>query len=354
MPRIIKKVSKKAGLPPGTLIHVGEKKVEKTRISLIDYNVEQFQEKEVENIEESFPFKETPTVTWINIDGIHDVKVIEKIGRHFDLHPLLLEDILNTEQRPKMEDFETYIFVVLKMLTQGDKSGEIKSEQFSVVLGTNFVISFQEKEGDVFDPIRERIRHGKGRLRKMGADYLAYALIDSIVDSYFLILEKFGERIEVMEEELVTRPSQETLQAIHNMKRELIFLRKSIWPLREVVSGLQRGESKLIKKTTGIYLRDVYDHTIHVIDTIETYRDMVSGMLDIYLSSISNKMNEVMKVLTIIATIFIPITFVAGIYGMNFEYMPELSWRGGYFAVWAVILGVAAVMLTYFKKKGWL
>jgi len=353
MPRLTKK-AKKAGLPPGVLVHVGEKRAEKVRISLIDYDEKGFQEKEVKNIEDCFPFKDTPTVTWINIDGLHEVELIEKLGKHFDLHPLLLEDILNTGQRPKLEDFEDYLFVVLKMLSQTKKEEEIIAEQISLVLGPNFVISFQEREGDTFDPIRERIRSGKGRIRKMGADYLAYALIDAVVDGYFPLLEKFGERIEGMEEELVSDPAPETLQTIHDLKREMIFLRRSVWPLRELISGLQRGESPLVKETTKVYLRDVYDHTIQVIDSIENFREMVSGMLDIYLSSVSNKMNEVMKVLTMIATIFIPLTFIAGIYGMNFEYMPELGWRWSYPIVWLIIIAIAALMVTYFKRKRWL
>jgi len=353
MPRI-KKASKKAGLPPGTLVHVGEKKTERTRITIIDYDEAQFQEKEAKTIEESFPFKDKPTVTWINIDGIHEVDIVEKIGKHFGMHPLILEDIVNTGQRPKMEDFDDYIFVVLKMLYYDERENRINAEQVSLILGSNFVISFQEEAGDVFNPIRERIRNAKGRIRKMGADYLAYALIDAIVDNYFIILEKIGESIEDMEEELVTNPTPETLQAIHNMKREMIFLRKSVWPLRELVSGLERAESSLIHESTGIYLRDVYDHTIQVIDTIETFRDMISGMLDIYLSSISNKMNEVMKVLTIFAALFIPLTFVAGVYGMNFEFMPELKVRWGYFVVLSLMIAVGAVMIFYFKRKKWL
>ena len=352
MPGSIKR-SKKAGLPPGTLVHVGERKTEETRITLIDYDKEQFQEREVKEIEECLPFKDKPTMTWINIDGIHKVEVIDKIGAHFKLHPLLLEDIVNTEQRPKIEDSEDYLFIVLKMLYYDKRDNEIKTEQVSLILGHNYVISFQENVGDVFDPVRERIRKGKARIRKMGSDYLAYALMDAIVDSYFLILEGIGERVEDIEEELVGNPTTETLQEIHKLKRDMIILRKSIWPLREVINGMLRTESKLIKKQTGIYLRDVYDHTIQVIDTVETLRDMVSGMLDIYLSSISNRMNEVMKVLTIIATIFIPLTFIAGIYGMNFRYMPELELRWGYFAVWLVMIAIGISMLFYFRRKKW-
>jgi magnesium transporter len=333
---------------------VGEKRAAEVQIAVIDYDEAQFQEKEAKTVEECFPFKDKPTVTWINVNGIHRVDVIEKIGKHFNIHPLVLEDILNTGQRPKMEDFGEYIYIVLKMLHYNDETNEIASEQMSLILGPNFVISFQEKEGDVFNPIRERIRNDKGRIRKMGSDYLAYALADAVVDNYFIILEKFGEKTEFLEEELVTNPTPETLQGIHNLKREMIFLRKSVWPLREVISGLERGESALIKKTTAIYLRDVYDHTIQVIDTVETLRDMISGMLDIYLSSISNKMNEVMKVLTIIATIFIPLTFIAGVYGMNFANMPELGWHWGYFVVLVVMLAIGVSMLIHFRRKKWL
>jgi len=353
MLRLTKRASKKAGLPPGTLVHVGERKVEETKITIIDYDGAQCQEKKVKTIEECFPFKDTPTVTWINIDGLHEVDIIEKLGRHFDLHPLILEDIVNTEQRPKMEDFGSYVFIVLKMLDYVQDKNEISSEQVSLVLGSNFVISFQEREGDVFNPVRERIKNGKGRIRKMGADYLAYALVDSIIDNYFAILERFGEGIEDAEEELVKMPTTETLQSIHKLKREMIFLRKSVWPLREVVSGLERGETPLVHESTRVYLRDVYDHTIQVIDTIENFRDMVSGMLDIYLSSVSNRMNEVMKVLTIFASIFIPLTFIAGIYGMNFAFMPELAWPWGYPAILVVMALAAGAMLVYFKRKRW-
>ncbi len=350
----IKKRSKKSGLPPGALVHIGDKKMEKTRITLIDYDESQFQEKEVKMVEECFPFKDKPTVTWINIDGIHQIEIIEKIGQHFGVHPLILEDILNTDQRPKIEDFDNYIYVALKLLKYMENSDEIISEQVSLIMGANFVISFMECEEDIFNPVRERIRTGKGHIRKMGSDYLAYSLADAIVDNYFVIMEKIGEKIEVMEEELVTNPTRETLKSFHNLQRELIFLRKSVWPLREVVNNLQRGESSLIHKSTRIYLRDIYDHTIEVIDIIEGLRDTVSRMLDIYLSSISNKLNEIMKVLTIIATIFIPLTFIAGVYGMNFEYMPELKWRWGYPVIWIIMTAIGILMLNYFRTKKWI
>lgn len=351
--KLIRKRGKKIGLPPGTPVFVGERKEEEAKISIIDYDETHFQEREAKAIEECFPFKDTPTVTWINIDGIHDVDIIDKLGKHFELHPLIMEDIMNTEQRPKMEDFGNYLYVVLKMLYYDDEENETKVEQVSMILGDNFVISFQERRGDIFDPIRERLRNGKGRIRKMETDYLAYSLLDAIVDNYFTILEKLGERIEELEEKVVTDPRPGTFQDIHRLKREMVFLRKSVWPLRELINGLERGESPLIHKSTCIYLRDVYDHTIQVIDTVETYRDMLLGMHDTYLSSVSNRMNEIMKVLTIIATIFIPLTFIVGIYGMNFEFMPELKWRGAYFIVWGVIIAIAISMLSYFKRRKW-
>jgi magnesium transporter len=354
MPKLIKKRSKKAGLPPGALVHIGEKKAETLKITIMDYDEAHFEEKEIKTIDECFIFKDKPTVTWINIDGLHQVEILEKLGECYGLHPLVLEDILNTDQRPKMEDYGEYIYIVLKDLDYDDKSSQIEPEQISLILGPNFVFSFQEREGDTFDTIRERLRNSKGRIRKMGADYLAYTLLDSIVDNYFIILEKLGEKIEFLEEKLVTQPTPETLQIIHHLKREMIFLRKAVWPLREVINGLERGEPSLIKESTRIYLRDVYDHTIQTIDTIETYRDMVSGMLDIYLSSVSNRLNSVMKVLTIIATIFMPLTFLAGVYGMNFKFMPELEWRWGYPVIWLVMVGIGVFMLLYFRKKRWL
>jgi magnesium transporter len=354
MPKSLRRKSRKAGLPPGTLVHIGEERTAKVKITIIDYDESNLQERDILKVEECYPFKQKSTVTWINIDGIHDVDIIEKIGTHYGLHPLLLEDIVNTEQRPKIEDFGDHLFIVIKMLSFDEEQGGINIEQVSLVVGPNYVLSFQEKEGDVFEPVRDRIRRAKGRIRKMGADYLAYSLLDAIVDGYFLILEKIGDRIEDLEENLISRPDARTLQTIHSLKREMIFLRRSVWPLREVISGMSRKESALVKETTGIFLRDVYDHTVQVIDTIETYRDFVSGMLDTYLSSISNRMNEVMKILTIFATIFIPLTFVAGIYGMNFSYMPELGWKWGYFGALAVMAVIGISLLVYFRNKKWL
>jgi len=353
MLKLFRKTTRKVGLPPGTLVQVEEKKAEKVRISLIEYDEAQFQEKEAATIEECFPFKDKSSVTWINIDGIHQVDILEKIGAHFGIHPLVLEDIMNPEQRPKIEDFENYIYVIAKMIYFDDRKNDIEAGQLSIILGPNFIISFQEKKGDIFNPVRDRIRKARGRIRKMKPDYLAYALLDTIVDHYFIVLEKLGGKIADMEEELVAKPTPETLQSIYTLKRELIFLRKSIWPLREVVNVLERGEPSLIHKSTVIYLRDIYDHTIQVIDTVETFRDMVSGVLDIYLSSVSNRMNEVMKVLTIIATIFIPLTFLVGVYGMNFKHMPELELPWGYPGLLVLMIAVALAMVANFRKKKW-
>ncbi|MCK9307682.1 MAG: magnesium/cobalt transporter CorA [Methanoculleus sp.] len=294
-----------------------------------------------------------PTVTWINADGIHDTGMVQAIGDAVGIHPLTLEDIANTSQRPKIEDYGDYLYVAIRMLSPyGD--GEFQSEQVSLVLGRGYVVSFQEQPGDAFERIRERLRAGAGRLRSEGADYLFYALLDATVDGYFSVIEVFGERIEAVEEEVVADPDRETLQAIYALKRSLVALRRSVWPLRDVVAELERGESPLIQEPTLVYLRDVYDHTIEVAETVETYRDTMSGTLDVYLSSQSSKMNEIMKVLTVIATIFIPLTFIAGLYGMNFAYMPELRHPWGYPAALASMAIVAGVMLLYFKKKGWI
>ncbi len=330
-----------------------------TRITVMDYDEAHLEEKQVGSVEECFVYKDSPTVTWINIDGLRDAEAIDKLGARFGLHSLILEDILNTSERPKIEDYGDYLFCVLKVFcangngAQAEGCGD-RMLQASLVLGSNFVISFGERENPIFDAVRDRLRKGKGRIRKAGADYLAYALIDAVVDSYFVILEKLGEEIEDLEDDLIADPRRELLQRIHALKREMIGLRKSVWPLREVVNTMERLETPLITPATDIFLRDVYDHTIQVIDNVETYRDILSGMLETYLSSVSYRMNEVMKVLTIIATIFIPLTFIVGVYGMNFRHMPELEWRAGYYVVWGIILAVALAMLAFFKRKKWL
>jgi magnesium transporter len=341
------------GLPPGTLQVKGEPSDLPVLITVFDYDATQLQEKTVDKISECFPFRDTETVTWINVDGLGNTKLIEDLGKCFTIHPLILEDIFNTTQRPKMEDLDQYLYLNLKVLTYLETTKSIKIEHISMVIGQNFLISFQEDVGDVFDPVRERIRK-EGRIRKLGPDYLAYALIDSIVDHYFVVMENLEEQVEDLEEELVTDPTPDSLQKINRLKKDMIFLRKSVWPLREMINNLERSESRVIKESTRIYLRDVYDHTIQVIDTLETFRDMVSGMIDIYLSGLSYKMNEIMKVLTLIATIFIPLTFVVGLYGMNFRNMPEIGWEYGYYTVLVVMAVMVIGMLTYFRKKKWI
>lgn len=352
----VKKRSEKAGLPAGSLIHLGEKRTGEVRIVVVSYDETHFQEKTVKSLHEIRDLKPSRTLTWINVQGIHDIEVLQNLGESIGLHPLTLEDILSTDQRPKTEVFDDYVFIVLKMLycEHPDGDGEVTAEQISLILGDGFVVSFQETERDIFGPIKERIRAGKGRVRKMGADYLAYSLLDFVVDSYFSVLEKFDEEVEFLEDEVVTNPSPKTLQTIHRLKGEMVFLRKSVWPLREVISRLERGETTLIRENTIIYLRDVYDHTIQIMDTVETFRDLISGALDIYLSSISNRTNAIMKVLTIIATIFMPLTFIAGVYGMNFRHMPELAWIWGYPAVLTLMAAVSLIMIVYFRRKHWL
>jgi magnesium transporter len=352
MSKSFKRIAETIGLPPGMIMETA-KTSQEALITVFDYDAKGFQEKKVQRVEECFPFKESSTVTWINIEGI-DTKVIQEIGQYFGVHPLVCEDIVYLGQRPKMEDYDDHIFIVFKMIYFNTKLNEIVDEQVSLILGSNFVISIQEQEGDVFDPIRERIREYKGRVRTMGADYLAYVLLDAVIDNYYVILETREEDIERLEDEIVANPRNELGQAIHQLKKDMIYLLKQIWPLREVIGGLQRSESKLIKKQTGIFLRDVYDHVIQVVDTIESFRDIVSGLHDIYLASISNRMNEVMKVLTVFAAVFIPLTFIAGVYGMNFEFMPELKWRYGYFILLGFMVCVTIGMLAYFKRKKWI
>jgi len=320
---------------------------------VVNYNDDDFRITEAMSVEECFSLIDTSMVTWINVDDISDAKTIEAIGSHFNLHPLLLEDVMNADQRPKMDDYDNHLFLVLKVLFMDPTPGRIESDQVSFVLGDNYLISFQERHSDLFNSILDRLRMGKSRVRRSGADYLLYSLIDVIVDHYFIILEVIGDNVENVEVRLVSGPTAETLGAIQRMKKDLIYLRKSIWPLREVLSSLERGESELISDTLRVYFRDIYDHSIHAIDTIETLRDMLSGMLDIYLSSVSNRLNQVMKVLTIISTIFIPLTFIAGVYGMNFKNIPEIGWAYGYpFSILLMIL-VTLAMLYYFKKKKW-
>jgi magnesium transporter len=345
--------SQKTGLAPGTLMHIGHKKIEKIDISIIEYNEGHFVERKPDSLDDYLISNDIGVITWINIDGLHNTGILEKMGERFKLHPLVLEDMLNTEQRPKIEDYGDYIYIVAKMLHYNINTHSIVIEQQNLVLGNNFVLSIGEIYDNLFGAVRERLRNS-GRIRKMGSDYLAYSLLDIIVDNYFTVLDKLGDRIEWAEEMLIAKPTPDNLRIINDLKRDMLYMHKSIRPLREVAGFLERGESPLIQDSTRLYIRDVYDHLIQTMDTAETYRDILSGMLDIYLSSLSNKMNEIMKVLTIISTIFIPLTFIAGVYGMNFKNMPELEWHWGYFYVLLVMVAAAVSMLIFFRRKRWL
>lgn len=348
--------SRKAGLSPGTLVHIGEVPATgATSISSFVYSPASCREEHPASLDQCLKAPATSAVVnWINVEGLHDVGLIKQFGDCFGLHPLVLEDIVNTNQRPKIEDYGNYIFIVTRMIKL-HKDQSIETEQISLILGPGYVLSFQEGVyGDVFETVRERIRNGRGRIRTMGPDYLTYALIDAIVDGYFAVLEGMGELVEDLEEELANGPSHQILRRIIALKREIIFLRKGVWPLREVTSVLERGESALISAETRVFFRDIYDHTIQVIDGVETFRDLLSGMLDLYLSSIGNRTNDVMKFLTVVGTIFLPLTFLVGVYGMNFKNMPELEWHYGYHTLWLLMLAIAAGMIVYFKKKQWL
>jgi magnesium transporter len=347
-------LSKKAGLPPGTLIHVGKRATEHVKITVIDYDQSSFSEVACKNATETQPFKEKETVSWINIDGLHDTDTIAQIGELFNLHHLLLEDVLNTKHRPKVEEFDDYLFLTLKMHGIAKDGKNIISEQVSFVLGKNWVVSFQEKEGDIFDELRKRLKESKGAIRQKGPDYLLYRLIDTVVDHYFFVTEHLSDVSEKLEKRVLQSANQDVLHEIQRFKKQLSGLRKSVTPLREAVSSLQKDPNELIEESTTRYLRDVYEHIIQVNETLESQRDGIASIMDLYLSGMSNKMNQVMQVLTIISTIFIPMTFVAGIYGMNFDNIPELHWPHGYLYAWVVMLAVVVVMLIYFKRKRWL
>ena len=346
--------AKKIALPPGSLVHVGRKTLAKAELSLISYNADQHESRAVADLAEAQACISDDRVSWLNITGLHDTVLLEAVGEAYAIHPLTLEDILNTNQRPKAESFDGYLYFVLRMIRYDAEEKRLDTEQVSLVLLPNLVITFQERPGDVLDPLRQRIQQAKGRVRQHGADYLFYSIMDIIIDNYFLCLEDMGDDIEDLETQALEAPTPTLTTRLQRLKRELLFLRKAVWPLREQIAVLLREEHSMIQASTNIYLRDLYDHTIQIMDTIETFRDMTSGLLDVYLSSLSNRMNEVMKVLTIIATIFIPLTFVAGVYGMNFEFMPELHFQWAYPAVLLLCVAIAGTMIIYFRRKGWL
>ncbi|WP_242132881.1 magnesium/cobalt transporter CorA [Aestuariivivens marinum] len=345
---------KKLGQIPGSIIYTGERAKEKLFIEVFDYNKDQYIEKELQTVEESFDFKLSDSTTWINLNGLNHVSAIETLGENYNLHPLVLEDIVNISQRPKIDEHEGYLFIVVKMLYY-DSNERMVSEQVSFVLGKHYVLTFQEAEGDVFDGVRDRIRQAKGRVRNMQADYLLYILMDAIVDHYFSVIELLGNKIEDLESDIFTgNINDDATKNIQNLKREILRVRRSIFPLREVINRIEKNENTLIHKKTITYYRDIYDHLIQVSENIDIYREMIWSLMDMYMTTISNKMNEVMKVLTIMASIFIPLTFIAGIYGMNFNYIPELQFKYGYFTVWGVMIVIFLAMLYYFKRKKWL
>ena len=351
----LRNASEKAGFPPGSLVHVGDVLETVTRMSVIDYSKENIEEQQIHSVDEILKYKDSDTVTWVIIEGLANVDIIESIGTLFDIHQLVLEDILNTHQRPKFEEYDDHLYIVLKCLLSEDENFSVSYEQISLLVLRNFVFLFKEKNDDLFRSILQRIRTSKGRFRSLGADYLMYAILDAVVDQNFILIDSLDNAITSLEESLLTsEPTQDTLNTIQRLKREIIVIRRHVSPVRELMAGMLRSESELIQEKTHIYLRDVSDHAIRVIESIESYRDILSGLLEIYMSKVSNKMNEVMKVLTVFASIFIPLTFLAGIYGMNFEYMPELNWKWAYPALWVAFISIPAILLVYFRKKKWL
>lgn len=353
MPRRFKDRTKKIGLPPGSLVYVGEAK-DKVRIRVVNYDKENLQDKILEDFEDCSSLKEQPGVKWIDIVGIHNVELMDKIGKCFDLHPLVLEDILATDQRPKIEEFENYLFIVFKIFHLKKGEHDLEPEQVSLLLFTNTVISFREKESELFLPLERRLGNQKDILRSSGADYLLYTLLDIAIDNHFLIVDRLGEALEPLEEKAITYPLPSTIQSIHHLRRKVMMLRENLWAMREIISHLERGTISLVNHSLKLYFRDLLDHIFNLMETTETIREMLASILDIYLSSVSNRLNQIMKVLTIIATLFMPLTFIVGVYGMNFKFMPELEWRWAYPAVWGFMITVSVMMYLYFKRKGWL
>ena len=346
--------SRKAGLPPGTLIHVGEVLASETRVSVIDYNDTTSSEQVVTSVEEIARYRDRDSVTWVNVEGLVDVGMIEAIGREFAIHPLVLEDILNTRQRPKFEQYDDYLFLVFKAMYAAADGVSVNYEQVSILILDNYVFTFKEKQDAIFESVKARLHSPQSRFRSLGADYLAYALLDTVVDLYLSLQDYMDAIIESVEDELLADPDSATLATIKRIRHELIFIRRSSAPLRELLNGILRSDSRLVREQSLIYYRDVLDHVLRATDGFDTCRDMVSSLLDIYNSTISNRMNEIMKVLTVFASIFIPLTFLAGIYGMNFEYMPELKWKWAYPVLWVCFLLIPALLLLLFRRKKWL
>lgn len=354
MSRLMKRRSAKTGLSPGALVYVGDRKSHGTRIAVIDYDGESVSERDLPDVGECLPFKESRTVTWINVDEIGDPGLVDRFGQVLGFHPLMLEDILNTDQRAKVEDHGEYIYVVLKMLDWDDRRQEIVSEQLSLVLGQHYVITFQERAGDFFDPLRKRIRDGVGRHRRQGADYLAYSLLDIVIDRYFLVLEKLGDRVEAIDDAILGRRSADSLRQIHQLKRDMLFVRKSVWPVKEVVASLRHLDSPLIARQTAPYLRDIQDHIVQVVEGIDTYQNLLSDILATYLTTIGNRTNAVMKVLAVFSAVFMPLTFITGVFGMNFRNMPPLEWEWGFAGTLGIMLLIGVTLAVFFIRKRWI
>lgn len=346
--------AKKVGLPPGSLVHLGEVRARETGLTLFRYDGERIVEQRSHALDELDLQPSTTEKLWLNVHGLHDAELMAQIGERFRLHPLVLEDILNTDQRPKVESYDDYLFLVARFFSYDRGTMQVASEQISIVLGHDFVLTFQEQPTGSFEPVRERLRANKGHLRAQGADYLAYSLLDIIVDRYFIVLEQIGDACEALEEELLRKPTTASLQGIHKLRREAMDLRRAVWPLREVVNSLTRNESGFFRQETLLYLRDVYDHTVHFIESLEAIRDLLSGLLDIYLSSLSNRVNMEVRALTVVAMLFMPATLIAGIFGMNFKVMPWLTDHQGFWFAIGLMFGIAGVMTMIFWRRQWI
>ncbi len=339
------------GAAPGTVVYTGPRKVDEVTFDLIRYDETNFHEMHPETLDACFPVG-PERVTWINVDGLHEIEPVKRLGELAGLHPLVLEDMTNTGHRPKVEDYDNQLYIVMRMLRVGEQ-GLIEEEQLSLILSDGVVLTVQETPGDVLDPVRARLRGGAGRARKLQADYLAYAIMDTVVDAYFTVVERISERLATLEEEVLTDPRPSVVADMHHVRGELMVMKRAVWPLRDVFNTLIRDDTPLITPGTRIFLRDAYDHAVHVIDTVEALRDVLNGLTDLYFTTVSNRMNEVMKVLTVIATMFIPLTFLVGVYGMNFRFMPELDLPWAYPALWGVMVLHAFGMVLYFRRTGW-
>jgi magnesium transporter len=355
MPRLFRRQGPPAGSPPGTLVYNREKRTDAVSIRIMDYSPGECHMRTPARIEDTFALRDSESVSWIDIEGLHDTELLAQFGEHFGLHPLVLEDILNTHQRPKLEEYDDYFYIVARMLIAGKTPDDpFHSEQVSFILGKRFLTTFQEIPGDVFDPVRQRVEQGRGKSRRLGPDYLLYSLLDAIVDNYFVLLQSIADRIEAVEQAIAVKPTPHDLDRVHRLRRELVYVRRNVWPLRDVVSSLDRSGSPLVSEETRVYLRDLHDHVMQVIEAVENFHDVLTSMQDLYLSTISNRTNEIIRVLTIISTIFVPLTFLAGVYGMNFHYFPELTWRWSYLGFWVVSIVVVISLLAFLRRRGWL